>query len=169
MSLRMTRQVQRGKRGIYMGASGWEYRTPYAHSVEQSLRGLQMQVIAEGDYIWPWEEFDEDNLEDDEGVARPTSLEELEQARSDEDFWEGGGTHSILDVDAEQVSPLTATDLVGIFGTEQPSAADFERVHVPGLGGVLGELIGDKWTGRSLVLFTEGVPAEVCFWGWSGD
>ncbi len=32
-----------------------------------------------------------------------------------------------------------------------------------------GRALGDKWTGRSLTIFAGDQPAEVYFWGWSGD
>jgi len=152
-----------------VGASGWDYRTPYRESVENSIRSLQESVIASGQFIWPWEEFDDDYLEDGEALARPSSLEELIAAKEEEDFWDGGGTHSILDLVAGDLTPLSASELVAVFGSEQPTAADLERVHEPGPGGALGDLMSEKWTGRSLVVFADDQPAEVYVWGWSGD
>jgi hypothetical protein len=58
-----------------------------------------------------------------------------------------------------------------VFGTEQPSAADFDRGCKSGLVGPLdlGSLLGERWSGRSVVIFKDGSPAEVFFWGFSGD
>jgi hypothetical protein len=42
-------------------------------------------------------------------------------------------------------------------------------VYEPGLRGPLATLLGKRWTGRSLVIYKDGTPAEVFFWGLSGD
>jgi hypothetical protein len=151
-----------------MGASGWDHRAAHEGDLERTLRAMQEVVLASGDYLWPWEDFDEDYLADDEMVARPTTLADLDAAKEHEDFWEGG-THSILDVTGERVDPLSAEELRTVFGTERPSATDFERVHEPGPSGVLEDLMGDKWTARSLTIFAGDEASEVYIWGWSGD
>ena len=166
-----------------MGASGWEYRVPFVDSVETSLTALQEKVLAEGDYIWPWEDMDPDFLEemdDDEIPRRPTSLAALAEAKEIEDFWDEG-THTILDVERISppegpdefagIRPLTAAELRQVFGTEHPTAADLDRVHEPGPSGQLADLMGPKWSGRSLLLYpsSETTPVEVFFWGYSGD
>ena len=52
-------------------------------------------------------------------------------------------------------------------GSGKPTRADFERAHQD--GGLV-ELIEERWTGCCTVLFTEdGEPAEIAFWGISGD
>ena len=35
-----------------MGASGWEYREPYAGGVEATLVAVWERVLASGDYLW---------------------------------------------------------------------------------------------------------------------
>ena len=40
-----------------MGASGWDYRAPYAGSIEAALIAVQEQVLMSGDYIWPWDDI----------------------------------------------------------------------------------------------------------------
>lgn len=152
-----------------MGASGWDYRVPYAGSVEATFVLLQEQVLAGGEFLWPWDGLEPDE-DDDEVAGRPSSLEELRAAKEIEEFWEAG-THSILDMDRvgddEQVGvvrPLTSGELEGVFGTREPSAVEFEQVETPEQ-----LLLGERWTGRSLVLYKDGKPDEVYFWGYSGD
>jgi hypothetical protein len=67
------------------------------------------------------------------------------------------------------IIPLNAAELDEVFGTAQPGADDFDRVYEPGPGGPLATLFGERWTGRSLVIYKDGAPAEVFFWGFSGD
>ncbi|GAB3880959.1 hypothetical protein GCM10029964_036220 [Kibdelosporangium lantanae] len=162
-----------------MGASGWDYRVSYAGSVETSLLALQEQVLASGDFLWPWEDYDPD--EDEDIVPRPTTMAELNAAKEIEEFWDAG-THTILDVDRMVagdddeiggIRPLTDDELTEWFGSVEPSAADFERVpmHIQRVGetGTLSDLTETRWTGRSVVLYRDGKPAEVVFWGFSGD
>jgi hypothetical protein len=164
-----------------VGASGWDYRVPYAGSIEATLIAAQEQALASGEYIWPWESFDPEDFDEDlDSIPRPSSLAELGVAKETEEFWEEG-THSILDIagviaaDAADddwfstISPLSAAELNQVFGTEQPGAGDFDRVYEPGPGGPLATLMGSRWTGRSMVIYKDGAPAEVFFWGFSGD
>ncbi|GHF46565.1 hypothetical protein FHX82_001567 [Amycolatopsis bartoniae] len=150
-----------------MGASGWDYRAPYAGSVDATLIAVRERALASGDYLWPWEEFDAG-----ETVPRPTTLAELDEAMEAEEFWDVG-THSILDVRGvatedsfSAIRPLSARELDQVFGTRQPSAADFERVQQ---AGALAALEGESWSGRSVVIHRNGSPEEVYFWGHSGD
>jgi hypothetical protein len=162
-----------------VGASGWDHRVPFAGSVEASLVAIQEQVLAAGDFIWPFENDDPFYTDDDDdALAKPASLAALALAKENEEFWEEG-THSILDVervwtsgeesDFGAIRPLGASELIEAFGADKPSAAAFERVYERGGGGVLGHMLGQKWSGRSLVIFDDDVPVEVYFWGWSGD
>jgi hypothetical protein len=115
-----------------VGASGWDYRAPYAGSVEATLIAVQQQVLMSGEYIWPWDDIDPEDLDEGEGVPRPSSLADLAAAKENEEFWEEG-THSILDIDrivaaddnqVGAIVPLSPAELRQVFGTEQPSAAD---------------------------------------------
>jgi hypothetical protein len=161
-----------------MGASGWDYRAPYAGSIEATLIAVQEQVLMSGDYIWPWDDIDPDDyLDEVEVVPRPSSLAELAAAKEIAEFWDEG-THTILDIDRVYAAgddpdgaifPLTPAELNRVFGTQQPSAADFDRVYQPGPGGPLGGLTGERWSGRSMMIYKDGTPADVCFWGFSGD
>jgi len=62
---------------------------------------------------------------------------------------------------------LTSAELEQVFGTQEPSAADFDRVN--GQSGPLGDLTDGRWTGRCVVIYREGIPDEISFWGFSGD
>ena len=152
-----------------MGASGWQCRVPYAGSLEESFVAAQEQVLASKDFIW-------DGVDDDE-EPYPTVLQDVRDAWHTEDFWESG-THSLLDMvglvahddpkTGPFVRPLAADDLVELFGTDRPSLQDFEQLG-PRPWDALDDLVEDRWTGRSLVLHVDGAPAEVFFWGVSGD
>ena len=158
-----------------MGASGWEYRVPFGAGIDDALIRAQHEVLASGDHIWPWDALAAGS---DETVGRPATLEELAAAKQNEEFWEEG-THTILDVDRvvspdEQsdfaaIRPLTSDELLAIFETVEPDADDFDRVREPGPSGSLEDCLGEKWSGRCLVIHQGGAPAEVVFWGWSGD
>jgi hypothetical protein len=161
-----------------LGASGWEYRVPFKGAVWESFRAVREQLLASGDYLWPWDDADPTEGNSEEEFPRPTSLTQLAAAKEAEDFWEEG-THSILDMagvsephDPDQfgiVRALTSAELTQVFGTVRPTVEDFDHVHAPGPAGALADLIGTKWSGRSLILYRDDSPSEVYFWGWSGD
>jgi hypothetical protein len=160
-----------------VGASGWDYRAPFAGSVEATFVAVQEQVLMSGDYIWPWEDIDPEYVDEYGAVPRPSSLAELAAAKGNEEFW-GEGTHTILDmhqvitVSSDEfgaICQLSSEELTQVFGTVQPSAADFDRVYQPGPAGPLADLCSERWTGRSMVIYKDGTPAEVYFWGISGD
>jgi hypothetical protein len=155
-----------------MGASGWEYIVPYQQDLGAALDALRQAVFASGDYVKP-------HLVDDafDDLPEPGSVEDLMQ----EQYWEfmgTCGTHSIIDVHAVvpasftgeeygTIRPLSAAECVALFGTAQPSHAGFtalsgsERLH--------DYVTGGRWTGRAVVLWADGSPAEIAFWGYSGD
>ncbi|QRP48119.1 hypothetical protein [Amycolatopsis sp. FDAARGOS 1241] len=151
-----------------MGASGWHYRAPYVGSVKATHRYVQAQLLSTGDYVWPWEDFDPDVVS--ETIPRPTTLAELNAAKDSDLFWDCG-THSILDTHEISeddgmgvIRPLSPAELTDVFGTHHPSPSDFDRVSRS-----LTDRLGGRWTGRSLVLYLDGTPTEVYFWGFSGD
>ncbi|EWT02619.1 hypothetical protein N865_02490 [Intrasporangium oryzae NRRL B-24470] len=160
-----------------VGASGWSYRTPFMGSVQESFLAVQRQILESGDYIWPWDDFDPAET-DAEGFARPASLDQLAAAKQTEDFWEKG-THTMLDLDrvSEADDPdelgaaraLSDAEMTEVLGTDQPTSEDLARVHDPAGDRPLEDLIGPKWSGRSLLVYQNDAPSEVFFWGWSGD
>ena len=132
-----------------------------------ALDSLRRRVFAEVSFVNPSEI----------GFPAPESVDDLVT----EPYWEfmgTSGTHSILDVlsvtsadDEAQslatIRPLTAPESQDLFGTLQPSRADFGRASD---SGQLYEWVhGDRGTGRAVVLWGEGAPAEIAFWGYSGD
>jgi hypothetical protein len=106
-------------------------------------------------------------------VPRPSSLAELAAAKEIAEFWDEG-THTILDIDRVYAAgddpdgaifPLTPAELNRVFGTQQPSAAHFDRVYQPGPGGPLGGLTGGRWSGRSMVIYKGRHPCRSLFLG----
>lgn len=102
-----------------------------------------------------------------------------------EQFWSSdkashpeGGTHSILDVSIiaqpeqlkgdvaayarREIYPLSVEEMRAVFGTAEPTRAHFERSHQ-----LLPHEI-DRDSGRCVVLYREGEPDELAFWGSSG-
>lgn len=160
-----------------MGASGWSYVTPYRGDVAESLRELRERVFRDKAYYW-WDDFEEDEPRP-AAIAGIWASEEMKQS----------GTHSILDVDRVvgtteapgggnwrtdlgTVRPLAADAIVRHFGTAKPSRAQFEALadnpEAPGFAEFIGE-VTMSWTGRYVLLYDNGQPTEVGFWGYSGD
>ncbi len=150
-----------------MGASGWRYVVPYQEDLAAALDALRRQVFASGDFISPAEE----------GYPEPRSAEDL--LRDEYGYFiETHGTHSILDVievvpaeDDDQwpgtIRPLTPDDIQQVFGTGRPSRADYDRVADALIFHKVG--LPERGTGRSVTLWENGEPAEIAFWGYSGD
>jgi hypothetical protein len=110
---------------------------------------------------------------------RPTTA--CLRGRAQEQYWEfmgTSGTHSIIDVasvipadfageEFGTIRLLSDGEYVELFGVAQPGRADYaplvnsERLHEYVTGG--------RWTGRAAVLWADGAPAEIAFWGYSGD
>jgi hypothetical protein len=146
-----------------VSATRWKYFATYQDDIEAALRQAQRAVLASGDFRWP------------DGLGpRPTTLEELAQARGREQFFEEG-TGSILDVDrvveADQppsegvVRGLAPTEIAAIFGAERPTRAGVDAAYESGLL----PFDRSRWAGRWLVLFEGAQLSEIAFWGSSGD
>jgi hypothetical protein len=155
------------RRGNVMGASGWEYVVEYKADMAEALDNLRRSVFAQGEYLSPSEL----------GLPEPASVDDLVT----EPYWEfmgTSGTHSILDVlsvtpaddvgqDYGTIRPLTGIEYRDLFGTPEPGHDDFTRVRDSGR---LGDCVhAGRGTGRAAVLWAEGAPAEIAFWGYSGD
>lgn len=151
-----------------MGASGWQYFVPYQEDVNQALQDLRQQVFDDGDYYW----YGEDEVFPPEArIPRPERMDDLYM----DDGVQDSGTHSILDVvevvsaelprdwhAAGTVIPATADEVREATGTDRPIRADAEKLEA--------ELDQARWVGRCAVLYDEqGVPAELMFFGYSGD
>jgi hypothetical protein len=141
-----------------MGGSDWSYVVAYGPDLNEVLQALRERVFRDEDYYW---------YDDDE---RPASIEELWHIEFASD-----GTHSILDVgrvvdaDGEDVlgaiRPLSTAERQRWFGTDTPTRADFDRASEDV------EFTADppRWSGRCVVLYRDGNPGEIAFWGCSGD
>lgn len=143
-----------------MGASGWDYVTEYKGDLTASLAALHASVFVSETYF-------REELVDWE-LPVPASLEELWTEPYGE-FMGENGTHSILDLPSmEEISPLRPGETAQTFGTDRPTRADWERVARGRAEGVW-HLLGERWTGRCVLLYRDGEPDEVAFWGFSGD
>lgn len=165
-----------------MGASSWEYVTAYEGSVEQSLRALHQRVF---------DEIDHGPNADEQGNPLPdwTTLEDL---WADEVFMGEVGTHTVLDVnrliaaDAQlgpyehygTIRPLTDDRLEHHFGTTEPTLPQYEEAvaeanrrifqNRPTEPTLLDE-VDRRWTGRYVILYTDGRPTHLGVFGYSGD
>lgn len=147
-----------------MGRSGWDYVVEYGGDPAAALEQLRTSTLAAGDYFW-------DETSDEYIGPRPGSLAELDALRGSEEFWEIG-THSVLDVDRligsrepdrdGTVRPLTDEEAVRYFGTATPTREQFEAAGAP-----MPDVEG--WSGFCQVLYADGRPTEIAFWGATGD
>jgi hypothetical protein len=143
-----------------MGASGWSHVVAYQADLNKALRDLQDRIFRDEDYYW---------YDDDE---RPASLEELWRLLSQTDLGETG-THSILDVygvdvndtDFGTIRPLTAAERQRWFGSDTPTRADYDDLH----DNIEFHADPPRWSGHCVVLYRDGKPDEIAFWGSSGD
>ncbi|MEU8075446.1 hypothetical protein AB0B31_08340 [Catellatospora citrea] len=138
--------------------------TEYRGDVRSSLAALHQEMF-DGGEAWFRTELDRWEL------PQPATLEELWGSEVYHEFMGTHGTHSILDVPGlgpDGISPLGADAIVRLFGSDQPTRADWDRVAGEHATGVA-EVLGDRWTGRCVVLFEDGEPVKVAFWGLSGD
>lgn len=148
-----------------MGASGWDYFVPYQSDLNAALKELRQKTFHEGDYWWAG--GGEFGKSASDFADRPTAMRELfDDERVQED-----GTHSILDMsrvladgeepDYSTVQPVTKAEALRRAGTEV-----LTRDHVPALQ----DLAERRWFGRCAILHdAAGQPAEIYFWGFSGD
>jgi len=158
-----------------MGASGWEYITPFDGSVERALGNLHAQV------------FQQEYGDDD-------TYETLEDLYADEEFMEEEGTHSILDIkrvvhttrppserrakDYGSLRPLAPDRAAHQFGTDRPSPEQFQArldeayERKSGRTHPTEDLIEEcrmRWTGLYVVLYTGDEPTHLGIFGYSGD
>ncbi|MER5753413.1 hypothetical protein [Streptomyces sp. NPDC002088] len=158
-----------------MGASGWDYITSYAGSVEESLHALHARV------------FEEDYGRDD-------TYESLEELWEDEEFMGEEGTHSILDIqrvvrtsappsehdpkDYGTLRPLPDDRIALHFGTDRPTPAQFQDLlarafeHAGAPHEQPRTLLDEcrmRWTGVYVVLYTGDRPTHLGIFGYSGD
>jgi hypothetical protein len=158
-----------------MGASGWDYVTPYEGTVEESLAALHAQVFQE--------------LYGDDEAYR-----DLEELWREEEFMSEEGTHSILDIDRVVPSiaapsdhsiedygtlrPLALERVLHHFGTDRPSPGQFADSLAQARSAITSppareETLLDecrmRWTGVYVVLYTGDQPTHLGILGFSGD
>jgi hypothetical protein len=159
-----------------MGASGWDYIEPFDTDLATTLANLRKRVFEEDGYFW----F--------ESIPKPATLAELDALlqQDEDDLFDGEldfdspefqqlmdlattGTHSVLDArgvggrGSIRIVPPAAVE--ALFGSPQPSRADFERAPE----GQRMDVLGD-YTGACVQLHdATGAVTEVGFWGISGD
>lgn len=153
-----------------MGASGWEYYVRYQPDFNAALREVQESALADGDFLWPYEDDDDEEGTDSGSRPRPTSLDEIFALRDEEEM-ETEGMHSILDMDRviaigetpdyRDIVPMTDDEARAATGTNVLTRAHTEALE---------RLAPESWIGRCAVLHdADGQPTEVYFWGFSGD
>ncbi|MFE9694983.1 hypothetical protein [Micromonospora sp. NPDC005806] len=154
-----------------MGASGWSYSVPWRPDPAAALRELHERVFADGDYWWAeggyWVNNDDVPAEKRAGVPPPATLAELIAAEA----VAYDGTHSILDVarmlrPGEEPQPCTVELVTAEEAHRVAGTGRLTREHLDVLDG----LLRGRWMGRCVVLHdAEGNPAELHFFGYSGD
>ena len=154
-----------------MGAEPWSYLVPYQPDVEAALEALKQQEFAAGRYNMGYSAVQTGGgLALVENGPAATIEEALERTDAD-------GTRSILDmmgvsdtpheVDSEDpqfgfVAPLSAEQLIGLYGTDKPTRA------IVGDGGDVFELI-DRGLGVYVIVYDGDRPSELFFAGYSYD
>jgi hypothetical protein len=134
---------------------------------------LRLQIFEQGNYLKPsFFGANGGGL----GVPDPSSLDDLQ-----EPYWEfmgTSGTHSIIDVFAVvpvesgsekfgTIRPLSEGEYVELFGVARPGRSEY--VPLAGSERLQDFITGGRWTGRAALLWSDGTPAEILFWGYSGD
>jgi hypothetical protein len=177
--------------GAALGSSGWSYTVPYQPDVAAALEQLRQDVYLRGEYYhqpldhtvaMSEEEFEATlNPRDEESGVNDTLREDWQAAQrhpkptSPDTLLASqpvSGTHSIIDIyrgistapAAFTASPLTADELVGFFGTSAPTTQQLRDWLRRSAGGVR-----ESWIGTYVVTYLDGKPAEIHFFGSSGD
>jgi hypothetical protein len=152
-----------------VGASGWEYVVSYQPDLGAALDALRRQVFASGEYVKPSDAWD---------LPEPSSVDDLVEQEQYWEFLGTSGTHSIIDVftvvpvdfagvEYRTVRPLSDAECIELFGVAQPGRAEY--TPLVGSERLDDYVTGGRWTGRAVVLWTDGAPTEIAFWGYSGD
>jgi hypothetical protein len=158
-----------------MGAEDWTYFVPFQDDVAAALKALRLAVFEDlvaPDQSWPGD------------WPRPNTIEELRTLLVREQSF----TDGILDLDERLIGPggsdepgairrLTQSEIRDFFGTDRPTRADFERAYASAapttraLAGWARRMDPDaRDCGRCVVLYDDSrQPAEIVFWGRSGD
>jgi len=166
-----------------MGASGWEYFTPYQEDIEKALYALQEEVFKSGDYgasrqfppglleqIPQLKASAESLKEIERGMLRDygpiESVDDLREAFAEE------GTHTILDIEGISTKaafgaayPVPQEVMQEVYRTTKPS-----HQTVQSKKGTLIEVLGlARWQAAYLIVYEDDIPIEIYFEGVSGD
>ena len=168
-----------------MGAEDWLYFVPYQDDLTAALKALRLAAfnnLVAPDKHWP------------DDWPRPTTIEELRALLEQEQSYHDG----ILDLDERIIGPgssdefrairrLSQPEMRDFFGTDRPTRADFEHAYAlrnaplhpmtgpygtpgPCPAGCVHLINAPRDGGRCVVLYgPSGQPAEVAFWGHTGD
>ena len=132
-----------------MGAEPWQYFVPYEQDTQAALEKLKEREFRAGRF-----RFSEEN---------PTTIEEAREIA------DADGTGSILDIDGVGdepdfgvVVPLSAENLVELYGTAQPTHEMIEA-NLDFYEDI------ERGQGIYIVVYKGGKPAEIFFAGYSYD
>ena len=132
-----------------MGAEPWQYFVPYEQDTQAALEKLKEREFRAGRF-----RYSEEN---------PTTIEEAREIA------DADGTGSILDIDGVGdepdfgvVVPLSAENLVELYGTAQPTHEMIEA-NLDFYEDV------ERGQGIYIVVYKGGKPAEIFFAGYSYD
>jgi hypothetical protein len=171
-----------------MGASGWNYFTPYRADVGRALEELRQRVFASRDYGDGATQWALDNpaelfasMPPEQRAVMEKHLEQLRasvkeqsEAASIEELLEQcaeGGTHSILDIcagisqgpDFATAFPMPEDVMLDLYGTTTPTHEQVEE-KIQERGEDL-----ERWQCWYVIVYKNGQPDEVYFEGCSGD
>lgn len=164
-----------------MGASGWNYFTPYQQDVEQALQLLRKQVFesrsnatsrrkpSDFDLLPEQDKWAFEGVQDtDDEISFDgfNSIEELLEECAED------GTHSILDIEATSNAPGFAVAwpapqdaLIEVFGSAKPSHEQIAEKWME----LTKALELERWQAVYVIVYADGIPAEIYFEGISGD
>ena len=141
-----------------MGGNCWTDTGPYQEDLAAAFRRAQAEELAK----------------DDHGFGEGRTVEELWEDPAWHEYIFTGGTATVLDfplmIDAEDpdpgpfMRPLTEAEIRAFAPDGRPTYADWdealdcERLDFP-----------DRAQGRCTVLYTDGEPTQIAYWGVTAD
>lgn len=147
-----------------MGAHPYWYTVKYNPDLNAALHGLRAREFAAGRYnpVMPFINFPITATSPAPGAQHDNFAEAIAAANAD-------GTRSIVDIsrigdspDFFTASPLSDHELIELFGTTQPTQEMIEASPV------FGEDV-DRGQCVYILLYKDGVPDEIYFFGYSFD
>jgi hypothetical protein len=152
-----------------MGAETWSCFTPYRENVAEALEACQQVEFAAGRYRKPWgfegthASIDEAFLAcDTDGTCSVLDMIGVADSPRPSDFSLEDAFEGDFDFGFMQVAPLSTEQLLGLFGTEQPTRSMLEQAT-----GFYEWL--DRGLGIYIVAYDDGKPSDIFFAGYSLD